>query len=121
MVDSVAILLPVSTPTLSAISPISSATSSDSAISSVAVDGGAAVTAAAKHRAEAIRLIEFLVGNESQRWYAEANAEYPVRPDVEPSALLASWGEFRADPLNVTELGRLNAEAVMAMDRAHWR
>jgi len=82
---------------------------------------GAAVTAAAKHRAEAIRLIEFLVGKESQRWYAEANAEYPVRPGVEPSALLASWGEFKADPLNVTELGRLNAEAVMAMDRAHWR
>ena len=82
---------------------------------------GAAVTAAAEHRAEAIRLIEFLVGKESQRWYAEANVEYPVRPDVEPSALLASWGEFRADPLNVTELGRFNAEAVMAMDRAHWR
>ena len=82
---------------------------------------GAAVTAAARHRAEAIRLIEFLAGKESQRWYADANVEYPVRPDVEPGALLASWGEFKADPLNVTELGRLNAEAVMAMDRAHWR
>ena len=82
---------------------------------------GAAVTAAASHRAEAVRLIEFLAGKESQRWYAEANVEYPVRPDVEPGALLATWGEFRADPLNVTELGRLNAEAVMAMDRAHWR
>jgi len=82
---------------------------------------GAAVTAASKHRAEAIRLIEFLAGKESQRWYAEANVEYPVRADVEPGALLASWGEFKADPLNVTELGRLNAEAVMAMDRARWR
>ncbi|MBM68342.1 MAG: Fe(3+) ABC transporter substrate-binding protein [Haliea sp.] len=82
---------------------------------------GAGVTRAASKPEEARQLIEFMLREESQRWYAEVNNEYPVREDVEPSALLQSWGPFRADELNVSELGRLNAEAVKAMDRAGWR
>ncbi len=82
---------------------------------------GAGLTAAAKHPAEAQKLIEFLARDQSQKWYAETNMEYPVSPDVEASALLKSWGEFKADSLDVSELGKLNARAVMAMDRAHWK
>ena len=82
---------------------------------------GAGVTAAASNPAAAIALIEFLASDESQRWYAETNNEYPVRDTVEPSALLQSWGSFKADPVPMSELGRLNAEAVKAMDRANWR
>lgn len=82
---------------------------------------GAGVTAAAKNKAEAIALIEFLARDKSQQWYAETNNEYPVRSDIQTSALLNSWGEFKADQVDVTELGRLNAEAVMAMDRAGWK
>jgi len=82
---------------------------------------GAGVTRSAAHPEEALQLIEFLLREDSQQWYAEANNEYPVRPGIAPSALLQSWGEFRADPLKVSELGRLNAAAVMAMDRASWK
>jgi iron(III) transport system substrate-binding protein len=82
---------------------------------------GAGVTAASNSPERAVELIEFLVRRESQRWYAEVNHEYPVRDDVEPSPLLASWGAFKADTLDMTELGRLNGAAVMAMDRAGWR
>ncbi len=82
---------------------------------------GAGVTAASRNPGDALALVEFLAGEESQGWYAQANNEYPVRSDVEPSLLLQSWGTFRADSLEMTELGRLNAAAVMAMDRAGWR
>lgn len=82
---------------------------------------GAGITRSAKQLAEARQLIEFLLREDSQQWYAEANNEYPVRPDIAPSELLQSWGEFRADPLQVSELGRLNSAAVMAMDRANWK
>ena len=82
---------------------------------------GAGLTASSKHPAEAQKLIEFLAREQSQEWYAETNMEYPVSPDVEASALLKSWGEFEADPLDVSQLGKLNARAVMAMDRAHWK
>ena len=82
---------------------------------------GAGVTAAAKHPEQAIKLIEFMAQDESQRWYAQTNNEFPVRPGIEVSPALKSWGEFNRDPLDVTELGRRNAAAVMAMDRAGWR
>jgi iron(III) transport system substrate-binding protein len=82
---------------------------------------GAGVTASAKNLEQAKKLIEFLAREDSQQWYAETNMEYPVSPSVEPSALLQSWGEFKADPLPVAELGKRNAQAVMAMDRARWK
>jgi iron(III) transport system substrate-binding protein len=66
-------------------------------------------------------LIEFLASPESQQWYAEANGEYPVREGVKVSAVLAAWGEFRADPVSLERLGELNGEAVRLMDRAGWR
>ncbi len=82
---------------------------------------GAGITRSASHSDEARQLIEFMLREDSQQWYAEANNEYPVRPGIAPSALLQSWGEFKADPLNVSELGRLNAQAVMAMDQSNWK
>ncbi|TXS93393.1 Fe(3+) ABC transporter substrate-binding protein [Parahaliea aestuarii] len=82
---------------------------------------GAGITTAATHVEQAKALIEFLAGEEAQHWYAETNNEYPVREDIEPSARLSSWGEFKADSVDVTELGRLNAQAVMIMDRANWK
>ena len=82
---------------------------------------GAGVTASAGNPQQAMALIEFLARDESQRWYAQTNNEYPVRADIPSSELLKSWGDFKADPLNVTELGKRNAAAVMAMDRAGWK
>jgi len=82
---------------------------------------GAGVTASAGNPQQARALIEFLARDESQRWYAQTNNEYPVRADIPSSELLQSWGDFKTDPLNVTELGKRNAAAVMAMDRAGWK
>ncbi|MEN8180302.1 MAG: Fe(3+) ABC transporter substrate-binding protein [Pseudomonadota bacterium] len=82
---------------------------------------GAAVTAAAKNRDNAIRLLEFLAGKDSQRWYAKANGEFPVRSDVEAGELLQAWGEFKMDTLNLRKLGELNPAALRLMDRAGWK
>lgn len=82
---------------------------------------GAAVTASAKNKESAVRLIEFLASPEAQQWYADSNGEYPVREGVAVSPVLAAWGTFKADPLNLEQLGELNAEAVRLMDRAGWR
>ena len=82
---------------------------------------GAGVTASASNVEAALALIEFLANDDSQRWYGETNNEYPVRSDIPASELLQTWGDFKADQVNVTELGRLNSAAVMAMDRANWK
>lgn len=82
---------------------------------------GAGVTRHAPNRENAIRFIEFLSENEAQSLFAEANGEYPVKPGVAWSTILQSWGEFKADTLNLTVLGELNDDAVRIADRVQWR
>ncbi|UJS22613.1 Fe(3+) ABC transporter substrate-binding protein [Thiothrix winogradskyi] len=82
---------------------------------------GAAVTKTAKNKDNAIKLMEFLVNDESQKWYAEANQEYPVKANIAPSEMLKGWGEFKADSVNLSELGKNNAEAVKILDKAGWK
>ena len=82
---------------------------------------GAAITKHGKHRDNAKKLLEFLASKEAQQWYAKVNFEYPVRTDVEASDLLKSWGDFKADSINLNQLGVNNAEAVKIMDRAGWK
>lgn len=82
---------------------------------------GIALTAAARNRDNAVRLMEFLVSPESQRWYADTNHEYPVREGVAWNQMLEDWGHFKGDTLNLSLLGENNPAAVMLMDRAGWR
>ena len=82
---------------------------------------GAAITAHARHRDAAVRLLEFLISPEAQAWYAEVNHEYPVVDGAPVSETLRSFGDFVADTLNLTKLGVNNRMAVELMDRAGWR
>ena len=67
------------------------------------------------------KLIEFLYTDEAQAWYGNVNFEYPVRKNIPVNDILKSWGEFKADEINLDQLGILNGEAVRVMDRAGWR
>ena len=82
---------------------------------------GIGLTAAARHREHAVKLIEYLASAEAQAWYAEVNHEYPIRQDIPVSKTLAAMGKFKADTLNLHRLGQYNAEAVKLMDRAGWK
>ena len=81
---------------------------------------GAGVTRTAKNYDDAVALLEYLVSEDAQRWYAEANHEYPVRDDVPTSDVLQTWGNFKADAINLAILGRLNRDAVELTNRAGW-
>ncbi len=82
---------------------------------------GIGVTRSAGHRDAAIGLIEFLLSDESQAWYAETNYEYPVKPGIPASETLQQWGSYKADKVKLDQLGQHNAEAVRLMDRAGWK
>jgi len=82
---------------------------------------GAAISKHSKNRDNAVRLIEFLLSEESQDWYGKVNYEYPVLQGVAVNPLLKSWGDFKSDTLNLSRLGELNAEAVKIMDKAGWQ
>jgi iron(III) transport system substrate-binding protein len=82
---------------------------------------GAGVTAHARHREGAIRLLEFLSSTEAQNLFADGNFEYPANPRVRPVPLLAQWGEFRADDLPIAATGELQAAATRLADRAGYK
>ena len=83
---------------------------------------GAGVTRHARHPGAARKLLEYLVSDAAQQWYARVNYEYPVVPDVKVSAAVREWGyPFRADRLSLARLGELNATAVRIFDRVGWR
>lgn len=83
---------------------------------------GAGMTRYAKNAAHALRLLEYLVSDSAQEWYAKVNHEYPVKAGIPVSDTVKSWGyPFVADTLNLNELGKLNATAVKVFDRAGWK
>ncbi|WP_428699683.1 Fe(3+) ABC transporter substrate-binding protein [Stappia sp.] len=65
----------------------------------------------------ALKLVEFLSSEEAQHIYAEANNEYPVKPGVEISEMVASWGELNADTLPLDEIAKNRKTASELVDK----
>lgn len=82
---------------------------------------GAGVTTHAKHRDEAVKLIEWLSSAQAQNLFADANMEYPVNWDVKPAPIVSSWGDFKPSMTNISKAGELQAQAVQLMDRAGYQ
>jgi iron(III) transport system substrate-binding protein len=82
---------------------------------------GAGVTAHAKNHASAVKLLEFLSSPEAQQMFADGNFEYPVNPHASPSPVLARWGKFKADDVNVAAAGEFQAAATRLADRAGYK
>lgn len=82
---------------------------------------GVGVTKYAKNREQTIKLIEFLSSPEAQNLYADVNYEYPANPAVKPHPLLASFGTFKADKVDIASAGEFQAAAVKLLDRVGYR
>ena len=83
---------------------------------------GGFVTKNAKNKDNAIKLIEFLAGDEAQEVYAKQNHEYPIRQNINISDTVKSWGyPFKMDSMNLTNLGELNDNAGKVFDIAKWK
>ena len=83
---------------------------------------GAGITKNAANRDNARKLLEFMVGDKAQKWYASSNYEYPVKAGIEVSAIVKSWGyPFKEDSLDMGQLGINNITAVKIFDRVGWR
>ena len=83
---------------------------------------GAGITRHAANRDNARKLLEFMVSNKAQKWYADSNHEYPVKAGVEVSPIVKAWGyPFKEDNLDMGQLGIYNVTAVKIFDRVGWR
>lgn len=82
---------------------------------------GAGITVHAKHREAAVKFLEWLSSEKAQNLFADADMEYPVNPRIKPHPIVAAWGDFKQDTINVSEAGRLQVQAVKLMDRAGYK
>ena len=82
---------------------------------------GIAITKHAKNKQSAQQLIDFMLSDEAQQWYAQANHEYPVVDGIEWSNTLIDMGTFKPQKVDLTAVGKANAAALMLMDSAGWR
>lgn len=83
---------------------------------------GVGVTKHAKNKANAIKLLEYLTNNESQKFYANVNHEYPIVKGTGVSKIVKSWGiPFKADYLDINKLGEYNTDAVKIFNLAGWK
>lgn len=78
---------------------------------------GATVAKHAPHKANAVKLLEYLVSPEAQALYAQANYEYPVRANVKLDPVIASFGMLTIDPLPLADIAKHRKQASQLVDK----
>ena len=81
---------------------------------------GAGVVASSPRKANAIKFLEYMASPIAQVFFAQGNNEYPVVEGIALDPVVANFGSFTSDTLNVNLYGENQAEAVRLMDRAGW-
>jgi iron(III) transport system substrate-binding protein len=78
---------------------------------------GAAVAKYAPNKAAAVKFLEYLVSNEAQKIYAEADYEYPVTSGAPVHPLIGSLGTLKVDGIQLTEIARHRVAASKLVDK----
>ena len=81
---------------------------------------GVAMTKSAPNKDAALKLMEWLSSDAAQKIYAETNHEFPVKPGVATSELVASWGSFTPDSLPLTDVAGHRADALKIMEEINF-
>ena len=77
---------------------------------------GVALAANAPNRENAVKLMEYLSGEEAQRIYAELNYEYPLEPGIAASEVVTSFGDLKVDDLPLSEIAKHRTRASEIVD-----
>jgi iron(III) transport system substrate-binding protein len=71
----------------------------------------------APNKANAIKLMEWLVGETAQHLHADANFEYPVRAGIAINPTIAAYGKLNPDPLALSAIANNKAAAANLVDK----
>ncbi|WP_371421067.1 Fe(3+) ABC transporter substrate-binding protein [Tardiphaga sp.] len=71
----------------------------------------------APNKANAMKLIEWLVGEHAQQVYADANYEYPVRAGIPVNPTIAGYGKLNADPMPIARIAANRKAASTLVDK----
>jgi iron(III) transport system substrate-binding protein len=78
---------------------------------------GAVLAKNAPNRENALKLMEFMVTPEAQRVFADVNYEYPVRAGIEINQLVKSFGDLKADTMNLSDVAKNRSKASALVDK----
>jgi iron(III) transport system substrate-binding protein len=78
---------------------------------------GASIAKHAPNKANAIKLLEFLVSNDAQAAYAKVNYEYPVRPGATIDPIIAALGQLKTDQIDLTQIAKHRKLASELVDK----
>ncbi len=82
---------------------------------------GAGVIKHSKNKENAIKLLEFLTSVEAQKIYVDLNKEYPASQKLKADNLIALWGDFNQDKMNLSVAGKNQADSVSLMQREGYK
>ncbi len=71
----------------------------------------------APNKANAMKLIEWLVGETAQHMYADMNYEYPVRQGIAVNPTIAGYGKLNADPIPLSKIADHKKAAANLVDK----
>jgi iron(III) transport system substrate-binding protein len=71
----------------------------------------------APNKDDALKLLEFLVSDQGQQLYADANFEYPVKPGVPANVIIAELGVLVPDTMPLTEIASHRKAASELVDK----
>jgi len=74
----------------------------------------------APNRNNAIKFMKFITSDYAQEYYTNNSYEYPVNKKVKPSEIIAEWGDFKIDNLDLNELGIQRKKAVEIFENSKW-
>jgi iron(III) transport system substrate-binding protein len=78
---------------------------------------GASIAKNAPNKANAVKLLEYLVSNDAQALYAKANYEYPVRASATVDPIIASFGKLTSDPIDLRAVAKARKAATSLVDK----
>lgn len=83
---------------------------------------GGGVLKSSQRRDVAVQYLEYLASDSAQAYFANGNNEWPAAKGVKlDNAALASLGTFKADTLNISQLGKNQALAQKIFDRVGYK
>jgi iron(III) transport system substrate-binding protein len=81
---------------------------------------GVGLVKGAKHRADAVALMEYLTSPAAQA-NVVANSELAANPRVPPPPHIRAWANVRRDPIDVERAGALLPQAIRLMQQVGWK
>ncbi|WNQ14137.1 Fe(3+) ABC transporter substrate-binding protein [Paenibacillus aurantius] len=82
---------------------------------------GAGLSKYSKNKENAIKLVEYLTGEEAQAVTSAENFEFPVNPKAKKPELLQSWGDFKTQQIDFAKLGEYNGKAIEIFNKVGWK